>query len=261
MPYAGNGTFGAPSAFVQSNGENNYYPSYSPGRSDAVRGLQPRRRAWARGPHARGGFCPNDSFSNPAARLMLALARVRQGRRQIDLEKANGSPASATLPLSNSYPRWAPFVQSYHGQELLWITFSSTRDYGVRVLNHKTGMYQCYPADAAETPGGAHNGKFAAQCQEPQLWMAPITFTEAQGSALSIHRASRSGSPTRTSPPTTIRRNGPSRSRSPCQTRGTPACTCSGLSGACGPANGGCPCCSGQGLVCSGNSQCIQVVN
>jgi hypothetical protein len=43
-------------------------------------------------------------------------------------------------------------------------------------------MYQCYPADAAETPGAQHQKPFAAECQEPQLWMAAINLSEAQGS-------------------------------------------------------------------------------
>jgi hypothetical protein len=258
VSYNGGGTFGAPAVFLQSNGENNYYPSYSP---DVPMSFIIFNRVDSAGASnaCSGGFCPNDSFSNPAARLMLIGASAA-GSAPIDLEKANGSSASAKVPLSNSYPRWAPFVQSYHGNKLLWFTFSSTRDYGVRVLNHKMGMYQCYPADAAETPGGAHNGKFATQCQEPQLWMAPITFTEAQSGTVDpsgvafwvpyqdIATHNHTAQWTQQVP-------------QPMPDAGTPACTCGGLLGACGPANGGCPCCSGQNLVCSGNSQCIQVAN
>jgi hypothetical protein len=178
VPYMGNGVFGTPGVFLQSGGENNYYPSYSPDNPMSYI-IFNRVENMGGGNACNGGFCPNDSFSNPAARLML-IANAK-GSTPVDMEKANGSPASAKVPLSNSYPRWAPFVQSYHGNKLLWFTFSSTRDYGVRVLNHKTGMFQCYPADAAETPGGAHRQPFGASCQEPQLWMAPLTFTEAQG--------------------------------------------------------------------------------
>jgi hypothetical protein len=163
--------------FLQSGGENNYYPSYSPELSYILFNRAPNAGG---GNACSNGFCPNDSFSNPAARLML-IGATAAGGTPIDLEKANGSPASSPVPLSNSYPRWAPFVQTYKGGKLLWFTFSSTRDYGLRVINHKPGMYQCYPADAAETPGAAHQKPFAAGCQEPQLWMAPINLSEAQG--------------------------------------------------------------------------------
>ncbi|MBV9948750.1 MAG: hypothetical protein JOZ69_18020, partial [Myxococcales bacterium] len=189
VPYMGNSSFGTPTLFLQSAGENNYYPSYSP---DATSSSPPQFIIFNRAPldmsmgsptactTGAAPTCPNDSFSNPAARLMLANANT-PGGTPIDLEKANGSPAANPIPWSNSYPRWAPFVQTYKGSKILWFTFSSTRDYGLRILNHKTGMYQCYPADAYETPGGAHGGRFAAQCQEPQLWMAPLTFGENAG--------------------------------------------------------------------------------
>jgi hypothetical protein len=159
--------------------------------------------------------------------------------------------------LSNSYPRLAPFVQSYHGQKILWFTFSSTRDYGVRVLNHKTGMYQCYPSDAAETPGGAHQQPFDPLCQQPQLWMAPITFTEAQGANVDpsgvafwvpyqdITTHNHTAQWTQEVPPKVK----------------PPGCTCSMLYGPCGTTNP-CGCCDpahagGQTLVCTGSNTCI----
>jgi len=181
VPYDGNGQFGTPSAFLTSGGENNYYPSYSPDGQYVIfdRAAQDTSVSSVDGcvtsPHAA---CPNDSFSNPNARLMLTLST--SGNAPIDLQNANGSPASSPVPLSNSWPRWAPFVQTYQGSRLLWFAFSSTRDYGVRVRNHKSGMYQCYPPDSAELPGGAHHSTFDPLCQQPQLWMAPIVQNENQ---------------------------------------------------------------------------------
>jgi len=254
VPYAGNGAFGAPALFLQSHGENNYYPSYSPdvpmsyiifNRVDNMR----------QGAACAGGFCPDDSFSNPAARLMLVSAGA-PGGAQIDLERANGSPVVAKVPWSNSYPRWAPFVQTYHGQKLLWFTFSSTRDYGIRVLNHKTGMYQCYPSDSAEAPGTAHHSTFGPRCQEPQLWMAPINLSEAQGNrdpsrvafwipyqdiTTHNHTAQWTWVPTQQTTPD------------------GGGCSCSMLYGPCGATNGGCGCCANQQLTCDGNGQCIQI--
>jgi hypothetical protein len=69
----------------------------------------------------------------------------------------------------------------YRGNRLLWVAFSSTRDYGVRVRNHLQGMYQCYPPDSYELPGGAHHSTFDAACQQPKLWMAAINLSEAKG--------------------------------------------------------------------------------
>jgi hypothetical protein len=255
VPYMGGGMFGAPTVLLQSGGENNYYPSYSPDVPMSFVVFNRVANNAAAGTSCSGGFCPNDSFSNPAARLMLVANAPNSSA--IDLQKANGSPSGAPVPLSNSYPRWAPFVQSYHGQKLLWFTFSSTRDYGVRIVNHKPGMYQCYPPDEPETPAGVHGANFAATCQQPQLWMAPINLSEAQGT----------GDPSRvafwlpyqdmTSHNHTAQWTAQRQQLPPPQIDAG-ACSCQmAVYGPCGAANGGCDCCPGLGFVCSGNNTCI----
>jgi len=182
LPYSGNGAFGTPSVFLASKGENNYYPSYSPDGAWVVFDRAPDNTSVSAISGCVGTSpqvsCPNDSFSNPAARLMLVSSIA--GATPLDLEKANGSAASAPLPLSNSWPRWSPFVQTYRGNSLLWVAFSSTRDYGVRVRNHLSGMYQCYPPDSYELAGGAHGSTFAPACQQPKLWMAAINLSETK---------------------------------------------------------------------------------
>jgi hypothetical protein len=274
VAYKGKGTFGTPTVFLQSNGENNYYPSYSPDGTATAAGATPPSfvlfdrvaNSASAGTTCSGGFCPNDSFSNPAARLMLVANAANS--TPIDLQKANGSPTSAAVPLSNSYPRWAPFVQTYKGNKLLWFTFSSTRDYGLRVLNQnggqKSGMYQCYPPDAPETPLGAHGAQppFAAGCQQPQLWMAPINLSEAAGNVdpsrvafwipyqdITTHNHTAQWTWKPNPPPPAKPDSGPI------------PCTCSMLYGPCGAANT-CGCCPGQQLTCSGGSStCITVPN
>jgi hypothetical protein len=264
VPYNGNGMFGTPTVFLMSGGENNYYPSYSPD-ADPQNMKPPSYVLFNRvadqggGTACNNGFCPNDSFSNPAARLWLM--KNMAGATPIDLEKANGSPAANDAKLSNSYPRWAPFVQTYKGNPILWFTFSSTRDYGLRVLNHKQGMYQCYPADAPETQGVGHSQTFAAACQQPQLWMAPIFFTEAQGNKdpsgfafwipyqdIQQHNHTAQWTWTPNPPPPVVDAGPP------------PMCMCANLYEPCGAANA-CGCCAGKQLVCSGNSKCITIPN
>ncbi len=184
LPYSGNGAFGTPSVFLQGSGENNYYPSYSPDGAFIAFDRAPASTAVTAidgcvNANAAGALCPNDSFSNPAARLMLTSAT--KGGKVIDLEQANGSTAATPQNLSNSWPRWSPFVQTYQGNKLLWVAFSSTRDYGVLVRNHLTGMYQCFPPDAFPNPGGTHHGTFDPLCQQPKLWMAAINLSDVSG--------------------------------------------------------------------------------
>jgi hypothetical protein len=185
LPYNGSGQFGTPKVFLQANGENNYYPSYSPDGQYIVFDRAPSNTTvtgidGCTNSGQPGAMCPNDAFSNPAARLMLISATVN-GAKPVDLQNANGSPAAAPQPLSNSWPRWSPFVQHYRGGSLLWVAFSSTRDYGVLVRNHLSGMYQCYPPDSYMQPGGSHGMTFPDKCQQPKLWMAAISLSETSG--------------------------------------------------------------------------------
>jgi hypothetical protein len=168
--------FGTATALITSQGENNYYPSYSPDGTYLVFNRVPMQPGGTACTNTMmpNASCPNDSFSNPKARVMVLSTKA--GSVPIDMEKANGSAAASPVDASNSWPRWSPFVQMYHGSPLLWVTFSSTRDYGLRVLNHKSGMFQCYPADSLEQPGAMHSQPFPAGCQQPQLWMAAINL-------------------------------------------------------------------------------------
>jgi hypothetical protein len=252
VPYTGNGTFGTPSVFLQSAGENNYYPSYSPDvpMSAVLFNRAPLDPSVATLTGCSGGHCPNDSFANPAARLMLVPNRV--GSTPIDLERANGSTLAAPVPLSNSYPRWTPFVQTYRGQKLVWFTFSSTRDYGLRVLNHKAGMYPCYPPDSYELPGAIHGQPFAAGCQQPQLWMAAINLSGAQGGVDPSTPAF--WIPYQDSTTHNHMAQWTQQAQLPPPVAG---CTCSMVYGPCGTANGGCGCCPGQGLACGGSQKCF----
>ena len=257
-PYAGAGKFGAATPLVESGGENNYYPSYSP---DAPASLIVFDRApsdttvstltGCTGTAPRA-VCPNDSFANPAARLMLVDNSGRSAT-PVDLANANGSSTVVASALSNSYPRFAPFVQSYKGKKLYWITFSSTRDYALRVLNHKDGMYPCYPADSYEWPGSVHANLVDTSCQHPQLWMAPLRV-DATGSVTSDPSGPAFWIPYQ---------DGTSHNHLASwmwRPDGGSSCTCAAAGAPCGPSNGGCGCCSGSGLVCSGDGRCIQPV-
>jgi hypothetical protein len=178
-------TFGMPTAIITSAGENNFYPGYSPDGTFIAFNRVPQQTVMnpiSGRPDCTGTgmqvTCPNDSFSNPKSRVLLLS--TKPGAMPVDAENANGSPASAPVDVSNSWPRWSPFIQAYKGDKLLWVTFSSTRDYGLRVRNHKTGMFQCYPSDSLQQAGGSHGQAFATTCQQPQIWMAAINLSHLE---------------------------------------------------------------------------------
>ncbi len=106
-------TFGPPRALVESQGENNYYPGFSPDGQWVV-------------------FNRSMSNSDNAPDASLWAVRADGSRPPVSLATANGRDAT----WGNSWPKWAPFVERYVGEleePLMWITFSSGRDYGLRL--------------------------------------------------------------------------------------------------------------------------------
>jgi hypothetical protein len=144
---------GAPALLLAAAGTDNYfYPSFSPEGSLIVFD------------HAASGA----NFHNPLARIQLVPAGAA-GATPVDLSTLNTSAAA-----TNSWARWSPFVQSYKSGKLLWITMSSTRDYGLRVQND--GAVNCYPV---ESPIGPFFTDTHTRCARAQLWMAAIDLDPA----------------------------------------------------------------------------------
>ena len=159
-------TFGTPTELVTaaSTDENNYYPAISP---DGTALIFDRAEGTTLDTH--------DNYNNPNATL---YAMTVPGGTPIALAKANLHDK-----LTNSWPRWSPFVQNYKGKHILWVTFSSTRDYGLRVQNENppTGAtFNCYPPVSPEDPSGDHAKPFDANCTQPQIWMAAVTLEDLQ---------------------------------------------------------------------------------
>ena len=129
------------------SGRNRYYPAIAPDNSFLVfnESQCPTGEAHT--------HCNGDS--DPSARLWAVP--LGQSGVPIDLVKANlAGPMDSTSQLTNSFPKWSPFVGRGNKGEtsrLLWMTFASTRNYGLRT-----------------TPslGGSENDK------AKRLWMAAV---------------------------------------------------------------------------------------
>ncbi|MCB9561499.1 MAG: hypothetical protein H6708_13920 [Kofleriaceae bacterium] len=107
-------------------GKNRYYPAFAPDS----RLLAFDESACTSG--NTGGECDGDT--DPTARLWAVDAIA--GGAPVELARANapGVADGATTALTNSFPKWNPFVfqRDAAGGRLAWITFSSTRNYGLR---------------------------------------------------------------------------------------------------------------------------------
>ncbi len=71
-----------------------------------------------------------DAFYNRQSVVKLLHFPAKTGDVPISVDKLN-----IKAGLSNSWPRWSPAVQTYKGHKILWVTFSSNRDYGLRLKN------------------------------------------------------------------------------------------------------------------------------
>jgi hypothetical protein len=154
---AATNTLGNPTALLTATGnENYYYPSYSPEGSLIVYNHTPS----------------GSNFHNPLARIEVVANGQATPTRDY-LTALNVAPSSdTTTNMTNSWARWAPFVQTYKGQKLLWVTFSSTRNYGLRIDN--TGLQNCYPKESPQYVVPDFSSNPTPGCTRTQLWMAAI---------------------------------------------------------------------------------------
>jgi Tol biopolymer transport system component len=105
-------TFGGETPLVTSAGENNYYPSFSPDGQWVL-------------------FNRANQPSYNAANAELWVVKVDGTVGPIKLDASNIGPG-----LTNSWARWAPFEATYGTTQepVFWLTFSSKRDFGVRLV-------------------------------------------------------------------------------------------------------------------------------
>ncbi|MCA9671648.1 MAG: PD40 domain-containing protein [Myxococcales bacterium] len=124
-----NNAIGAGNVIVASQGENNYYPSFSPDGG------------WIVFNRSTG-----DSYSDDDAALWVVAA---SGGQPIAMTQAN-----LGANLRNSWARWSPFVQKYKQGQLLWLTFSSTRAYGTQLSDGQRPQLWMAAFDPAKAAAG-----------------------------------------------------------------------------------------------------------
>ncbi|HXU64868.1 MAG TPA: hypothetical protein VN962_24380, partial [Polyangia bacterium] len=143
----GSGAWGQPQELVPSElGKNRYYPAISPDGRLVVYNESTCTRGTPTMGMAPDVSC--DADTDPTA--MMYVTSFDSGASPVAMARANapGVADGATTALTNSFPRWAPFIQKLdEGHNLVWLTFSSTRQYGLRSPTKST-------ADPSETTTG-----------------------------------------------------------------------------------------------------------
>jgi hypothetical protein len=159
---ASSNTLGTPTALLAAaSGKNFYYPSFAPDLSYVI---------FNENDDASAQNNNGDAFYSRKARVKIMHWPTQQGDAPIDLGALNVADG-----LSNSWPRWSPFVGHFHGHNVLWVTFSSNRDYGLHLTN--TGFDNCYPPEspAYDQPQPLSKQNTTYQnCAQPQIWMAAV---------------------------------------------------------------------------------------
>jgi hypothetical protein len=161
-------TLGTPTTLVGGPGENDFYPAWSPDTAVVIFNRV-----------TGDGGLADDAFSNPRATIWatppVSTTPVELTRMESAGVATDSAHPFASGGLTNSWPRFSPFVQTYKGKKLLWVTFSSTRDYGLRVENQVTGEINCYPPEGPENACSGKQQLTQPNCAQPQIWMAAFT--------------------------------------------------------------------------------------
>ncbi len=138
------------------DGFNRYYPAYAPDAAFFIycQSTCPAGQIYA-------GSC--DADADPTATL---LAMASDGGATIPLGRVSGPGIEdgTTVDLSNTFPKWAPFVdpQRRDGSgRLMWFTFSSRRAYGLRRPNG-TNQWIWMAAIDPDVVERGEDGSFAA---------------------------------------------------------------------------------------------------
>lgn len=154
---AATNALGTPSLLLASTGTANYYyPNIATDGSFVVFNAAP----------------DSDSFYNRKARVVLLHLPAVANAQPIDLPALNVADG-----LTNSWPRFSPFVQTYKGKKILWVTFSSNRDYGLHLVNK--GFDNCYPPESPsydQPQPLTKQGVGYENCAQPQIWMAAVVI-------------------------------------------------------------------------------------
>ncbi|HEY4240278.1 MAG TPA: hypothetical protein VGM88_10695 [Kofleriaceae bacterium] len=121
------GTWGAPAVLVpRQDGKNRYYPAFAPDN----RLLVFDESTCTNG--NTGDECDGDT--DPTATLFAIDSQAGGAAVAMDHANAPGYADHLNTALTSSFPKWNPFVwvKNNAGGHIGWMTFSSTRQYGLK---------------------------------------------------------------------------------------------------------------------------------
>lgn len=139
MNFNGSG-FDPPVMLVPFNGQNNYYPTYSPDGLFVLFNRSPSNKD----SFSNGGPDQNDG-GLPDGELWTVSAN---GGTPVRLTNASAPTGAA------SWPKWAPVRHTYSGGHVMWLTFSSWRAYGLRLADWQRSQLWMVAFDPTKVGNG-----------------------------------------------------------------------------------------------------------
>ena len=154
----GGGVFGNLKTVVAAQGDNNYYPSFSPDSK------------WILFNKAASG----SSYNNSGADIWVVSADGSTAPVRLTLANSGSN-------VTNSWPQWTPFVSKFGSDTLYYFTVASKRDYGLEL--HGVGRSQIWISSfmpSQLTPSGAgSSAPFWMPVQDPTTSNHDAQWVEA----------------------------------------------------------------------------------
>jgi hypothetical protein len=124
------GSWSAPVTLVPAvSGKNRYYPAIAPNSSFLVYNESTCPTAGVE----KEKYCNADT--DPSAKMWAVKLQANATPVELARVNAPGPMDNGNTNLTNSYPKWSPFVtrgSASESSQLMWTTFSSSRMYGLR---------------------------------------------------------------------------------------------------------------------------------
>ncbi|WP_257458193.1 TolB family protein [Archangium lipolyticum] len=125
-----NGSWSAPFTLVPAvSGKNRYYPAIAPNNAFLVYNESTCPTAGSE----KETYCNADT--DPSAKMWAVKLQANATPVELARINAPGPMDNGNTNLTNSYPKWSPFVtrgSASESSQLMWTTFSSSRMYGLR---------------------------------------------------------------------------------------------------------------------------------
>ncbi len=129
LTYVGGAWNKTPTTLVPFSAQNNFYPTYSPDGKWVLFNRSPSNA---------------NSYDAKDAQVWV-------------VSEAGGAPVRLAIASTggDSWPKWTPAIQAYRGGQLLWLTFSSRRAYGLRLAKDAQVQLWMVGFDPAKAAAGA----------------------------------------------------------------------------------------------------------